>query len=440
MLAASSLVDILLLVEWNTRIVVLGTAMLGLAAGVIGTFLVLRKRALLGDTISHAMLPGVVGAFLIMQAFGGGGKSLAGLLVGAATAGAVAAWLVPVLRRATGLKNDAIMGVVLGGGFGFGIALLGVAQGLPGGNQAGLESFIYGRTASMVQSDVIGIGLAAAVTLLIAMGLAKEFRLLCFDESFGRVLGRNEEMLDWLLMLLAVTITVVGLQSVGLILVIALLIVPAATARFWTDGFVRMMVIAGAVGALSCWIGASISAMAPKLPAGAIIVLTLAAVFAGSMIFGSRRGAVRRWYRAWGLRRRTTRQHLLRAASEVMELSATEQWRLDDILGMRSWTGRQLQRAHRRARARGDIASASDGGWRFTRSGRIAADRVVRNHRLWELFLVEYADIAASHVDRDADLVEHVLGAELVVELERTLGQGKAAPTSPHPLSGGAAT
>jgi len=439
-LATSSLIEILLLVDWNTRVVVIGTAMLGLASGVIGTSLVLRKRALLGDTISHAMLPGVVAAFLIMQAFGGGGKSLPGLLVGAAISGAMAAWLVPVLRRATGLKNDAIMGVVLGGGFGLGIAMLGVAQGLPGGNQAGLESFIYGRTASMVHSDAIGIGVVAVVTLLIAVGLAKEFRLLCFDESFGRVLGRREDLLDWLLMLLAVTITVVGLQSVGLILVIALLIIPAATARFWSDGFVRMMAIAGGVGAMSCWVGASISAMAPKLPAGAIIVLTLATVFAASMIFGSRRGAIRRWYRAWGLLRRTSRQHLLRAASEVMEISSAEQWSLDDVLEMRSWTRHQLQRLHRRTRIAGDIAPTSSGAWRMTERGRAAADRVVRNHRLWELFLVRYADIAASHVDRDADLVEHVLSAELVAELERSLGQGDAVPMSPHPLRGGTAT
>ena len=211
MCLATSIVDIVVLADWNTRVVVIGTAMLGVAAGVVGAFLVLRKRALLGDTVSHAMLPGVVGAFLAMQAFGGGGKSFAGLLLGAALAGIVAAWAIPMLRRATGLKDDAIMGVILGGGFGLGIAMLGVAQAMPGGNQAGLESFIYGRTASMVQGDAIGIGVTAIVTLVIAALLAKEFRLLCFDESFGRALGRREGMLDLALMVLAVTVTVVGL-------------------------------------------------------------------------------------------------------------------------------------------------------------------------------------------------------------------------------------
>lgn len=432
---ATSMLDILLLSDWNTRVVVTGTAMLGVAAGVVGTFLVLRKRALLGDTVSHAMLPGVVGAFLVMQAFGGGGKSLPGLLLGAALAGTLAAWAIPVLRHATRLKEDAVMGIVLGGGFGLGIAMLGVAQSLPSGNQAGLESFIYGRTASMVRSDAIGIGITALVTLLIAAGLAKEFRLLCFDESFGRAIGRREGLLDLGLMLLAVTVIVVGLQAVGLILVIALLIIPAIAARFWTDAFARMVILAGVFGALACWVGASISAMAPKLPAGSMIVLSLAAFFVFSMVFGGRRGALRRIVSAAMLRRRTGRQHLLRAAAEWMEASGTDTWVVADLAPMRSWSRSRLRLLHRRAVRRGDVDRI---GHRlaFTGPGRAAAERILRNHRLWERFLIRHADIAASHVDRDADLVEHVLGEDMVAELEAVLASDSVAPESPHRLGG----
>jgi len=437
MCLATSIVDIVVLADWNTRVVVIGTAMLGVAAGVVGAFLVLRKRALLGDTVSHAMLPGVVGAFLAMQAFGGGGKSFAGLLLGAALAGIVAAWAIPMLRRATGLKDDAIMGVILGGGFGLGIAMLGVAQAMPGGNQAGLESFIYGRTASMVQGDAIGIGVTAIVTLVIAALLAKEFRLLCFDESFGRALGRREGMLDLALMVLAVTVTVVGLQAVGLILVIALLIIPGAAARFWTDEFVRMVSIAGIIGAVACWIGASISAMAPNLPAGSIIVLTLSSLFGISMLVGTRRGAAPRILQARMLRRRTGRQHLLRAAAESLEARDTESWTIEDVARLRSWTARRVRSLHRRARRRGDIVLVED-GFALTSAGREAADRVVRNHRLWELFLIRHADIAASHVDRDADLVEHVLGDTLVAELEEILAGSGGTLVSPHALGEGA--
>lgn len=435
MTLATSMWDIVLLGDWNTRVVVIGTAMLGIAAGVVGSFLVLRKRALLGDTVSHAMLPGVVAAFLVMQAFGGGGKSLAGLLVGAAIAGTVAAWAIPVLRRSTGLKDDAIMGIVLGGGFGLGIALLGVAQSLPGGNQAGLESFIYGRTASMVQADAIGIGVTALITLIIAVVIGKEFRLLCFDESFGRAIGRREGLLDMGLMLLAVTVIVVGLQAVGLILIIALLIIPAIAARFWTDNFVRMVILAGVIGAVACWVGSSISAMAPKLPAGSIIVLTLTALFTLSFVCGAKRGAIQRLARSAGLRARTERQHLLRAAAETIESSSMSKWSVEDLLPMRSWSGSRVRSLLRAAIRRGDIRRQGS-LFGLTEAGQIKADRVLRNHRLWELFLIRHADIAASHVDRDADFVEHVLGEEIVAELERALAGEPGTPQSPHPLRG----
>ena len=159
------LLDVLLLQDYNTTIVVLGTAALGLAAGFAGTLLLLRKRALLGDVVSHAMLPGVVAAFLVMRAFDGSGKSLIGLLIGATISGLAAAWLVPALRRASGLKEDAVMGIVLGGTFGLGIALMGIALNTPGGNQAGLESFIFGKTAT-IHSHTITANSIATVTII----------------------------------------------------------------------------------------------------------------------------------------------------------------------------------------------------------------------------------------------------------------------------------
>jgi len=436
MVLASALSDILLLADWNTRLVVLGTSMLGVAAGVVGAFLVLRKRALLGDAVSHAMLPGVVGAFLIMHAAGGSGKSFAGLLLGAAIAGTLAALAVPALRSVTGLKDDAVMGVVLGGGFGLGIAMLGVAQALPGGNQAGLESFIYGRTASMVRSDAIGIGLTAVVTLAVAVLLAKELRLLCFDAAFGRSMGRREGLLDLGLMVLAVTVTVVGLQAVGLILVIALLITPAVSARCWTDDFGWMVAAAGAVGAVGCWAGASISAAAPRLPAGAIIVLTLSGFFLVSVAFGARRGVVWRTIKARRLRRRTGQQHLLRAAAEIMESTRTASWTIDSVVGRRSWSRAHVKRLIGRAERGGDVV-AERSAYRLSKVGMERAARILRNHRLWELFLIEHADIAATHVDRDADLVEHVLDPEIVAGLEALLSAEHGAPASPHPLGGG---
>ena len=432
------LMDVLLLQDYNTTIVVLSTSMLGLAAGCAGTLLLLRKRALLGDVVSHAMFPGVAAAFMVMQAFGGSGKSLLGLLIGAAVCGLAAAWLVPLLRRTSGLKDDAVMGIVLGGGFGLGIALLGIVQGLPGGNQAGLESFIYGKTASMVRSDAWMIFTGAVLAIGATAVLCKEFRLLCFDEAYAASIGRSVPLLDVLLMLVSLTVIVIGLQAVGLILVIALLIVPASAARFWTDGFVPTLIVAGVLGAMSGWFGSTISALEARLPAGAVIVLVAGVFFLLSLLMGTRRGLIRRLFRSMALSRRVHRQHVLRDVHEAM--ASVEFVPLNALKSKRPWSAGRLQRALRQAERRGEVTHDGSGGWALTPLGRRAAEHIVRNHRLWEMFLIHHADIAPSHVDRDADMVEHVLDADLIAELETLLDAPATLPKSPHPLgpTGGA--
>lgn len=303
---------VLLLRDYNTRVVLAGTSVLGAAAGAVGTLLLLRQRALLGDTLAHATLPGIALAFLLTTmtgAAGAGGKSLPLLLGGAVVSAALFGGAVLALRHGTRLKEDAALGIVLSVSFGLGVALLGIAQKMPAAQAAGLESFIYGKTASMLASDVKLIVIAALGALAVTAGLLKEWRLLCFDQSFAASLGRSIMPLDLLMVSLAVVVTVVGLQAVGLILITALLIIPAAAARFWTRRMHTMLALAAVFGALSGLAGAAISALAARLPSGAIIVLVAAGVFVFSMLFAPHRGVL---IRAW--RRRRMRRGLARAS------------------------------------------------------------------------------------------------------------------------------
>lgn len=283
---------VLLLRDYNTRLVVLSTAMLGTAAGLIGTFLFLRKRALMGDVLSHATLPGIALAFMVMVALGGDGKNLAGLLAGAALFGLLGVGCVLLIRGLTRLKDDAALGIVLSVFFGLGIALMGLVQDMPQGSAAGLGSFIYGKTASIVRSDLWLIAAMAVSISIACLLLYKEFAILCFDEGFAGAQGWPVHGLDVAMMALATGVTVIGLQAVGLILIIALLIIPPAAARFWTERLGHMMIGSAAIGAAGGWVGASMSALVPRLPAGAIIVVAVAAVFGVSMIVGARRGAL----------------------------------------------------------------------------------------------------------------------------------------------------
>lgn len=422
--------------DYNARVVTLGVALLGLAAGVIGSFLLLRRRALLGDAMSHAALPGIALAFMAMVAAGGAGKALPGLLLGALMACLAGAGIVLLLGRVTRIKEDAAIGIVLSVFFGLGVALLGLVQDMPQGNAAGLESFIYGKTASMIRADAYLIGGCAVFVLICCALFFKELRILCFDTGFTASLGWPVGLLDALLIMLVVLVTVVGLQAVGLILVIAFLITPAAAARFWTDRLAVMMALAGMIGAAGGALGAMISALVPRLPAGAVIVLACSLFFGLSMVFGLRRGLVMRLWHHLSLTARIGRQHLLRALYECQEKRGDSgAVSVEELLGRRSWTPRRLRRLIGRARRR-ELVQLEGDYLQFTPKGLSEARRIVRNHRLWEQFLLTHADVAPGLVDRDADRVEHVLGVDLVRALEEQLEiEGRmTVPPSPHRL------
>lgn len=425
-----SLLRVLSLADYNTRVVVLGTVMLGIAAGVIGTFMLLRKRALMGDAVSHATLPGIGIAFLLMTAAGGTGRWLPGLLAGATVAGLLGMGAVLLIRQQTRLKEDAALGIVLSVFFGLGVAILGIIQQQTFGHAAGLESFIYGKTASMLARDAWLIAGAAALVLAVCLILFKEFGLLCFDTEYARALGWSAGALDVTMMVLVVLVTVIGLQAVGLILMIALLTIPPAAARFWTHHLSHMLWISALIGGASGLVGSLLSALQPRLPAGAIIVVAAGTLFLLSMIFGTARGVLLRVRERSRVVTRVRSQNLLRDCYEWHErLTAPgANVPLGDALAEsalraeRAWTRHEFAAALRAAARQHLLTRLPDGHLRLTAAGEAATRRVVRNHRLWELYLLTHADIAAVHVDDTADAVEHVLGPALTARLEALAG------------------
>jgi len=440
--------NVFLLRDYNTRLVVICTVLLGCACGLMGGFLLLRKRSLMGDTLSHATLPGVGLSFILAVALGGDGKSLPILLVGAAITGVIGCAAVLFIREQTRIKDDAAMGIVLSVFFGAGIAILGAIQTMPEGSAAGLESFIYGKTASMVMSDFQILVFVTTCVITCSLLLFKELRLLCFDETFAAALGWPVKFLDILLLALITAVTVAGLQAVGLILIIAFLITPAAAARFWTHQLDRMLVISALIGGASGWLGASLSAFIPRLPAGAVIVLVAALFFVVSLLIGTERGVIVRFLRQSQLKKRMGRQHLLRALYEILEGGrVTEELNIRtvpfrQIRGRRTWSDTQLRDYIRHAYNDGLVEAPNKvDSILLTKTGLAEAAQVTRNHRLWEMYLIEYADVAPSRVDRDADMVEHVLGEKMVTRLENKLrayrSAGSLVPQSPHPIHPG---
>lgn len=273
---------------YQTLIVLFGTLLLGIAAGSVGTFSVLRRRALLGDVIAHAALPGLCVAFLAFHS-----RSIGVLLTGALLSGLMGAVCVSLLKRFTQLKDDTVQGIVLSVFYGAGIALTRTIQNLyPNEPGADLESFIIGRAATMLKSDVYQIAAAAVLTSVIVVMFYKELKLVSFDEQFCQVQGKSATFLDVLLMILTAVTVVVGLPAVGVVLTAALLIIPPAAARFWTDRLSKMLVIASAFGGVSGIVGTLISARFDGLPTGPVIVLTATTLFVVSWIIAPHRGLI----------------------------------------------------------------------------------------------------------------------------------------------------
>ena len=467
---SNPILRVLTLQDYNTRVVLLGTMLLGVTSGIVGTFMLLRRQALIGDVVSHAALPGVAIAFLIGESVSpGSGRSLHWLLVGAASTGLLAVVCVAFIRRYSSVKPDAALATVLGVFFGFGAVLFKTVQELPTGNQAGLQQFILGSASTMIAADVAIIAKAAAVVLFLSLLLFKELSILSFDEDFAASQGWPVGMLDLGLTGLVVGITVIGLESVG-ILMVALLITPPTAARFWTDNFARMTLVAAVIGGVSATVGSLLSAMVPKLAGGPTIVLSGTAFFILSMLFGTRRGIVRRWLLHARNKRRIGRDDLLRAMYEIIEarldasgqpsaashethaggssdeLRPTEETadpfshqsvEVPELFRHRSWPLRRVRKIVAVAERDGIIRMDTETGWRLTNAGATAARRAVRNHRLWEMYLISQAEIAPSHVDRDADNIEHVLGPEVVEQLEQLLASRvppMVVPPSPHPV------
>jgi manganese/zinc/iron transport system permease protein len=292
-----------LLFDYTLRTVALGAAALGVTAGSLGTYAVLRGQSLLGDAISHAALPGIALAFILT-----GSKAPFVLVLGAALAGWVGTLGVMTIVKRSRIPFDAALALILSVFFGFGLVLLVAIQRQPRGTHAGLDAYLFGQAAAIIGRDVTTMVVLGSVALVVTVVLWKEFKLLSFDEAFGATLGLPMRRLDLAMTTLLVIAIVIGLQMVGVVLMSAMLVAPAAAARQWTNRLGWMMLLAALFGAGAGISGAILSATTPRLPTGPTIVICAAVLVMVSMLFAPERGLVVAWWK--GRQRRASLQEI----------------------------------------------------------------------------------------------------------------------------------
>ncbi len=395
---------LLLQLGYNASLVAVGAALLGTAAGATGTFLFLRKRALVSDAISHATLPGICLAFILMVALGGDGRNLGGLLAGSTVSAWIGLMCLGWLTRHTRLPEDAAIGAVLSVFFGFGVVLLTVIQTMGSGRQAGLESILLGSTAGMLWADAVIVALGGAATVALLILLRRPMTLVAFDPDYAATRGVPVHRVDYAMMGLVMAVTVVGLKIAGLILIVALLIIPPVAARFWTERSDRVVLLAGLFGGLSGYIGAALSASAPNLPTGPIIVMVSFALFALSLLLAPNRGVLAALLRHLRFRRRVHLRQGLLALAQAQPI-------------YEPFTLRLLQRA---GLARADGVA--------TEKGRARAAKALRDEHRWQVIRADQSYRAAAALYDGMRDIETVLTQDQIAEVDRLIGGPRSIP------------
>lgn len=409
----------------NTFYVTFGAILITVSAAMVGCFSFLQKKALTGDAVAHAVLPGVCLGFILS-----GTKDPVFLVTGAFATGWLSLLFVDKIVEKSKIKEDTAIGLILSVFFGLGVLMLSVIQHSGNANQTGLESFLFGKAAALVEKDLITFSIICTIIMVTVFAFFKDFMLISFDKPYARSMGVPVKLLDFMLTSLTVLAVVVGIQAVGVVLMAAMLITPAAAARAWTDNLRYMVFIAAVLGMLSGVFGTFISYVYPSMPTGPWIVMIISALAIFSLFFGIKRGIVFKAIKVGRFKQKIVEENLMKLFYQLGEKEDDffRSYAQNELLERGKFTKPQLISALFRAEKEGFIEIAKK-QFKLTKEGLAKGQRTLKLHRLWEVYLTEYLRIAPDHVHEDAESIEHIITPELEEKLEKLLDYPT---TDPH--------
>jgi manganese/zinc/iron transport system permease protein len=395
--------------------VILGVAVIGFIAGVIGVFSFLRKKTLVADAISHAVLPGVCVGFIFA-----GTKDPLILMLAAVFVGWLSVWMIDTIVRTTKLTEDSAIAIVSIFFFAIGSVLLSYISKSQNAEQTGLKNFLFGNAATMTELDVNVFVLVALFLLAIVILFFKQFKLFCFDEAFSKVIGIPVKSIEFLLSTLTVLTVAIGIQAVGVVLMSALLIAPAAASRYWTNKLYLMVVLSGVFGMFSGVFGVFISTFKDGMPTGPWIVTVLFLFTISTLLFAPKKG----WFSIRKLNQmnkyKILEENTLKVLYQYLEVGK-KQVNSKALLEKRPVDTTELEKVLARLSKKGFIVNHKN-GFELTQIGESESMRIVRSHRLWELYLTKRMKFKDDHIHGSAETIEHLITPEIEVELLKELG------------------
>ncbi|MBN2866938.1 MAG: metal ABC transporter permease [Thiotrichales bacterium] len=403
--------------DMNVLWVLMGSILLGISASVIGSFAFLRRRSLIGDALAHAALPGVMVAFLLFQT-----RDPMVMFLGAVASSFIGFFIIDWLPKNTKIKPDAALAITLSFFFALGLMLLSFIQGMEVENKSGLDKILFGQAAAMTHEDITLLMYVTIFILINVVLFFQKFRLIAFNSSYARSLGIAVNRYELLLALLIVMSVVVGLQLVGVVLMAAVLLTPVATARLWSNQLRNILLLAGTVGAMSAIISTQISYLAPAMPTGPWMVVSLSTLFFLSLLFAPDKGLIQRYLKQHQLRQRVSQENILRTLYKLWERSEFTQndFSISDIQALRAMNTHDLRKTLKQL-CRNTLLKESARGFRLTESGLEQATQLTRRHRLWENYLNEHLELSPDQVHSQAERIEHILTLEQEKQLEEEL-------------------
>ena len=419
------LIEFLSFSDINVRYVVLGSVLLAVSSAIVGSFTFLKKKALVGDAVAHSVLPGVCLAFIFS-----GVKNPLILILGAFITGWLSLVLIDLIVAKSKIKEDTAIGLILSVFFGLGILLLTAIQHSGNAAQSGLDHFLFGKAAALVGKDLWTFSAIAVILIFSVILFYKEFTLLAFDQHFAKSIGFPVRTLELVLTTLTVLAVVTGIQAIGVVLMAAMLITPAAAAKFWTDKLRVMILLAAGIAGFSGLVGAYISYVAPSMPTGPWIVMVLSLIAVFSFFFAPEKGIIYKALNKRKFQKQMLEENILKLFFQLGEKNEKQfyrSWSTNDIIANRPFRLNRLLFGLKNLKTQGYMQKEGE-QWRVTEAGKVKGQRLTKLHRLWELYLTEYLRIAPDHVHEDAETIEHIITPELEARLEKLLKYPKLDP------------
>lgn len=399
------------------RNVVMGITLLALCSAIVGCYTFLQKRALVGDVISHSLFPGVCLGFLLA-----GTKDPFIILLCSFATGWLSIVLVDWIVSKSKLSEDTALALVLSVFFAIGTVMISMIQRMDSlVNKSGLNHFLFGSAISISRTDVYTFGTVAIVLIILVIVFHKAFYLIIFDPNYAKSIGFPVRSLQLLLTSMTVFAVVIGIQAVGVVLMSAMLITPAAAARFWTQKLLYMFILAGIFGVFSGISGAYIS-YDTLSPTGPWVVMIMSCIAVFSFLMAPQQGILHRLYNQWQFKKKIRNENILKAIYQLNEPSGKMYSLLsyEDIQQKREFDHKEFKKGLASLQKEGYLLKTGD-QFKFTSDGLNKGRQITKLHRLWEVYLTSHLNIAADHVHEDADSIEHIITPEVEQRLEKLL-------------------